>query len=142
MIDTSSAISRQPAAAEALLHQEEKIVKSVPPGVQLYLAQPGTVLNRDLAEPDTGALEGLDLDFLGKRHAVRFQLHLVDDASPEHPHTGLRIAHPAQVKHRHGQGQNQVAELVLEAHGPPVANRKARSIQEIDIEVKEGLNQV
>ena len=31
---------------------------------------------------------------------------------------------------------------MFEAHGPPVANRKARSVQEIDVQVKEGLDEV
>ena len=43
---------------------------------------------------------------------------------------------------RHGERQDQVAEAAAEAHGAGVADREARGIQEIDIEVEEGFEQV
>src|SRR5579864_736749 len=117
MIETPSGISLHAPSSETLLHQEEKIVKAVTPGIQLDFAQPRTVLNGNFAETDARILEGFYFDFFRKCHAVGFQPHLVENAATQHPHAGLRIAHPAQIEHRHGEGQRQVSQLVLEAHG-------------------------
>ncbi len=86
--------------------------------------------------------QSLDFDLFGKRHAVGFELHVFQNGAAEDPHAGLRIAHPAEEQHRHGEGEHQVAEFVLEAHGAAVAHGEPRGVQEIDIEVQEGFDQV
>src|SRR6185369_15519257 len=56
---------------EALLHEEEEIVEPVFPNVQLRLADPLTVVNRNLDGAHRRMRERFDLDLLGERHAVR-----------------------------------------------------------------------
>ena len=83
-----------------------------------------------------------DFDLFGERHAVGFQLHLLQNGAAEDPHAGLRIAHPAEEERRKGDGEHQVAEFVLETHGAAVAHGEPRSVEEIDVEVKEGFDQI
>ena len=46
--------------------------------------------------------------------------------------------YPAGVEQAHDERVNEVAELVFEAHGPPVADGETRGVEEIDLKVNEG----
>src|SRR6476646_3157650 len=94
-----------PNSLKALPHQKPQVIKAIPPGVQFDFAQAGRILNRDLGEAYLWALQRLDLDLLGESHAVAFEFHSLEDAASKHPHAGLRIAHPGEVKQRHREGE-------------------------------------
>ncbi len=86
-----------------------------------------------------GIQESFDLDFLGEGHAVGFKLHVFQNATAENPHAGLRIRHPTEEQQRHSKRQDQIANLVLEAHRLGVADREARRVQKVGFEVKKRL---
>lgn len=50
--------------------------------------------------------------------------------------------YPAGVEQAHDERVNEVAELVFEAHGAAVADGEARGVEEIDLKVEEGFEQV
>src|SRR5215472_16636283 len=138
----SRRVSLSRSALKALLHKEKQIVESVAPWVQFNLAQTRRVKDRNLREPDARIFQRLDLDLLRERHAVRCEPHFFQDRPPEHPHAGLRIAHPAEKQDRHGKRQNPVPHLVLETHGLPIAHRKTRSVQKIYLEMQQRFDQI
>ena len=134
--------STSSATGKALLEEEEEVLEAVAPGIEFDLAEAGGVHDGDLLEAGGGVEEGFDLDLFGESHAVGFELHVLEDAAAEDPHAALRVADPTEEKERHGEGQNEVAELVLEAHGAAVAHGEAGGVEEIGFEVEEGFDEV
>ena len=99
-------------------------------------------MDREFGKTDIGALDRLNFYFFRKRHSVAFKRHLRQDASSEDPHTALRIADPAKIKYAHCDREDEVANLMFEAHRLRIANGKAGCVEEIDIEMTKCFEQI
>src|SRR6185503_14221058 len=73
---------------QPLAEQERQVKPTVPPLLQLHLADPRPVRDVLLAKAEAAEYR-LELDLLAERHAVRRDVHALEDRAAEHPHAGL-----------------------------------------------------
>src|SRR5437763_9209097 len=97
MITETEGISWPAPARKSLFCEKKQVVEPIAPRVQIDLAQPRGILNRDLGEPDARVSQSFNLDLFRDCHTIGFEDHFLENGFAKHPHSRLRIAHPPEV---------------------------------------------
>jgi len=125
---------------DAFDEEEAEVLDPVFEAFELDLALPGVEGGGDLLGLDALGREHRDLDFLGEGHAVVEGLKRRDffqGGGPEDPHAGLGVADVGEEEDVQGEVEGEVAEAVLQRHGPVFEVGEAVRGDEVEAFVKE-----
>src|SRR5688572_29315351 len=143
-VSSVSSVDGRSGAAEAQRVQTPKVAQAVPPAGQHGGPDAWPEPGGHLAEAVAQDADGLDLDLLAERHAVRHRLDVEpgEDGAPDDPHAALRVAQPQAEEHTRRGGEDPVAEAVLAAHGALLEVGVAVAVEEVELLLDQELDEL